>query len=141
MLNNRKAFFNYEILDKYDAGISLKGSEVKRLREGSGDISCSHIMIKNEEAFILGMNINNLSKNDCFDSKRDRKLLLRKKEIRSLFSKSREKQFTIIPIKVFFMKGFAKIQIALAKGLKKYDKRKKIIDKEIIREKRNQTSF
>jgi len=133
--NNKKAHFNYFLSDFIEAGIELKGSEIKSIREGKVSINDAYIIIRNNEAFILNMNISIYEKSSVFnhDPLRKRKLLLHKKEILKLNNKIVKDGFTIVPTKVYFKKGLCKIEVALAKGKKLYDKREDIKKKDIKR--------
>ncbi len=122
---NRKASFNYYFKDFFEAGIVLKGSEVKSLRDGKASIADSYALDKNGEIFLINSHIP-LYKQSSYNNhnpKGDRKLLLNKKEINSLIGKINQEGLTIIPTKLYFLKGKAKIQLAVAKGKKLYDKR------------------
>ncbi len=123
---NKKAYHEYEIIDEYEAGIVLIGSEIKSIRNGKVNIKESYIEIRDYEAFIEGMHISPFE-NDALrrnDPYRRRKLLLSKREIVKLYSKVKTEGFTIVPLKVYInSRGYAKIKIALAKGKKIYDKR------------------
>ncbi len=123
--NNRKASFDYFLMDRYEAGIELKGTEIKSLRRNSCSIKDAYVVIKNNEAFILNMNISVYEKGNIFNHEplRTRRLLLHKKEIIKLGSKVKEQGLTLIPTQVYLSKGRAKIEFALAKGKKMYDKR------------------
>lgn len=135
---NKKAFHDFHILEKYEAGLVLQGSEVKAIRAGRVNLKDSFIKFVKGEPFIFGMHISHLqSANPHFkpDEKRPRKLLLHKKEINKLLGKTSEKGYTIVPLKLYFnYKNIAKLEIALAKGKTLHDKRealkKKIMDKE-----------
>ena len=135
---NKKAFHDFHILEKYEAGLVLQGSEVKAIRAGRVNLKDSFIKFVKGEPFIFGMHISHLqSANPHFkpDEKRPRKLLLHKKEINKLLGKTSEKGYTIVPLKLYFNhKNIAKLEIALAKGKTLHDKRetlkKKIMDKE-----------
>jgi SsrA-binding protein len=134
---NRKAKYHYHILETYEAGIELKGSEVKSLRNRSCSIDESFVRIEAGEAFIYNMHIPEFEKTSYFkvDPKRTRKLLLHKKEIKRLSGLVTQKGFTIIPLKAYFnQRGLAKVEIALCKGRKYYDKRKKIKEEIMQRE-------
>ena len=136
---NKKATYEYEILNEYEAGIVLLGSEVKSLRSGKANIQEGYIDIdKNEEVYILNMNIpvyQNSSKYFNHKPTRKRKLLLSKKEINKLLGSVKIKGLTIIPLSLYFnSKNFVKIKIALAKGKKIYDKRESIKKKDINRD-------
>ena len=129
LIKNRKAFYNYEITDKYLAGIILLGTEIKSVRESAVNISNAFCSIEGDNIFIKGMQIaeylqGNINNNEPL---RDRKLLLNKKEINQIKKKVFEKKFSVIPTKVFINKrGFAKVEICLGKGKKEYDKRESI---------------
>ena len=123
--NNRKAKFNYFFNEFYEAGISLKGSEVKSLRNGKANISESYAIDDLGEIFLINSHISSYkesSYND-HDPKRNRKLLLNKREINKLIGKVNREGYTLIPTKLYFKKGKAKIEIAVAKGKRQYDKR------------------
>ena len=126
---NRKASFEYEFLDTYNAGMQLTGSEIKSIRDKQVSMSDSYCLFIGNELFLRSLHIstyNNASYNN-HEPKRDRKLLLQKRELEKLKDKLRDKGLTIIPVKLFINeKGFAKIMIALAKGKKLYDKRDSI---------------
>lgn len=136
-IKNRKAHFEFEFIEKFEAGMVLKGTEIKSIREGKASIQEAYCFLKGEEAFVKGMNISPYS-NASFESHemtRDRKLLLKKREIEKLKSKTEEKGLTIVPVKLYINKrGFAKLEIALAKGKKIYDKRDDIKKKDQKRE-------
>jgi len=135
---NKKAYHDYEILDKYEAGIELKGSEVKAIREGRVNLKDSFIKIKDGEVFWKQGHISNLDtthKAFRHDEKRDRRLLLHKKEIAKLAGYTSEKGYTLIPTKLYFNnKNLAKLEIAVAKGRKLHDKRRMIKERELKRE-------
>lgn len=134
--NNKKAFHDYFIEDTYEAGIALKGTEVKSLRMGKCSIKESFLRIENNEIFIYGMHISPYEKGNIFnrDPLRVRKLLLHKDEIRKLQGKITEKGYTLVPLKVYLSKSLVKVEIALAKGKKLYDKRDTIAKKDQRRE-------
>lgn len=123
--NNKKAYHDYFIEEKYEAGLALAGTEVKSLRLGKCSIKEAFIRVENNEVFVYGMNISPYEKGNIFnkDPLRVRKLLLHKSEIRKLIGASAEDGYTIMPLQVYFKDGRAKIEIALAKGKKLYDKR------------------
>ena len=122
---NRKASFNYFFLENFEAGISLKGSEVKSLRDGKGSIADSYAVDINGEIYLINSHIPmyRQSSYNNHDPKQERKLLLKRKEINKLIGKINQEGLTLIPTKLYFFKGKAKIQIAVAKGKKLYDKR------------------
>lgn len=136
---NKKAFFNYEILETYEAGIVLKGTEVKSIRNGNVSINESYARIHNNEVFIYNMDISRYGASNVFnhEPKRPRKLLLKRSEIKRLLGKTIEKGLTLIPLSLYFKNGIAKLEIGLARGKKLYDKReaikKKMIDREMSR--------
>ena len=134
--NNKKVYHDYFLLEKYEAGISLAGTEVKSLRMGKGSIKESFIRIENGEIILYGMHITPYEKGNIFnkDPLRPKKLLLHKKEIEKLSSKMKEKGFTIVPVEVYFRGSLVKVEIALAKGKKLYDKRADIAKKDQKRE-------
>ncbi len=134
--NNKKAYHDYFIEDKYEAGLSLSGTEVKSLRMGKCSIKESFIRIIKGEVFICGMHISPYEKGNIFnkDPLRVRKLLLHKVEIHKLDGKLSEQGYTIMPLQVYFKNGRAKIEIGLARGKKNYDKRQDIAKKDQKRE-------
>jgi len=122
---NKKAWHNYFIEDTYEAGISLLGTEVKSLREGKANLGDSYGKVKNGEVFLVDAHISPYNYGNRFnhDPLRTRKLLLHKREIRRLIGKVQEKGFTLIPLRLYFSDGRAKVELGLAKGKKLYDKR------------------
>ena len=134
--NNKKAYHDYFIEEKYEAGLVLHGTEVKSLRMGKCSIKEAFIRIENAEVFIYGMHISPYEKGNIFnkDPLRVKKLLLHKQQIRKLIGNSSEKGYTIVPLQVYFRDGKAKIEIGLAKGKKLYDKRQDIAKKDQRRE-------
>lgn len=134
--NNKKAYHDYFIEEKYEAGIVLHGTEVKSLRMGQCSIKEAFISIDDGEIYIQRMHINPYEKGNIFnkDPLRKRKLLLHKTEISKIFGKSKEKGYTIVPLKVYFSGSLVKLEIALARGKKLYDKRDTIAKKDQQRE-------
>lgn len=134
--NNKKAFHDYFIEDKYEASISLAGTEVKSLRMGKCSVKESFIRIENGELIIYGMHISPYEKGNIFnkDPLRPRKLLLHKYEINKIAGKITEKGFTVVPLQVYFKGSLVKVEIALARGKKLYDKRQDIAKKDMRRE-------
>ena len=134
--NNKKAYHDYFIEDKYEAGIVLHGTEVKSLRMGKCSIKESFVRIENEEVYIYGMHISPYEKGNIFnrDPLRVKKLLLHKSEIRKMKGKIAEKGYTLVPLKVYFNRSLVKVEIGLAKGKKLYDKRQDIAKKDQQRE-------
>jgi len=136
-IKNRKASFEYQFLDKYLAGIQLRGSEIKSIREGKVSLQEAYCTFVNEELFVKNMNISPYEQatHTNHDPKRDRKLLLTKKELEKLEKKYEEKGLTIVPVRLFISnKGLAKLEIALGKGKKLYDKREDIKKKDMARD-------
>ena len=134
--NNKKAYHDYFVDEKYEAGLSLHGTEVKSLRLGKCSIKEAFIRIENGEVYVYGMHISPYEKGNIFnkDPLRVRKLLLHNYEIDKLFGKIKEKGFTIVPLQVYFRDGKAKIEIGLCRGKKLYDKRQDIAKKDQRRE-------
>lgn len=134
--NNKKAYHDYFIEEKYEAGIALHGTEVKSLRMGKCSIKESFVRIENEEVYIYGMHISPYEKGNIFnrDPLRVKKLLLHKSEIRKMKGKIAEKGYTLVPLKVYFNRSLVKVEIGLAKGKKLYDKRQDIAKKDQRRE-------
>jgi SsrA-binding protein len=135
--SNRSATFHFAIDAKYEAGMVLCGSEVKSIREGGLSFNDSFCIIQNGEVFVKSLHINEYKHSNHINHypTQDRKLLLRKKEIKKLEAKVKEKGFTIIPLRIFFAEsGFVKIEIALARGKKVFDKRDSIKKRDTDRE-------
>lgn len=133
---NRKVNFDYEIVDTFETGIVLTGTEVKSIRLGKCNLKDSYAIIKNNEIFILNMHISEYEQGNRFnhEEKRTRKLLIHKKEILKLRDKLEIEGFTLVPIKLYFKGSKAKLLIGLAKGKKNYDKRESIKKKDIERQ-------
>lgn len=134
--NNKKAYFDYFIEDKYECGIELVGTEVKSLVKGNCSIKESVVKIIDGQCFVLGMNIAVYDHGNIFNHEpaRDRRLLLHKSEIRKLAERIKEKGYTIVPLQVYFAdNNKVKVEIGLAKGKKLYDKRESIKEKDIKR--------
>ncbi len=134
--NNKKAYHDFFIEEKYEAGIALHGTEVKSVRMGKCSIKEAYIRIENDEAFLNGMHISPYEKGNIFnrDPLRVKKLLLHKNEIRKLKGKIAEKGYTLVPLQVYFKNSLIKVEIGLARGKKLYDKRADIAKKDIRRE-------
>ena len=132
---NRKAKYNYQIFDTIEAGIVLTGTEIKSLKLGKANIKDSYVRVKNNEMYIINMHISSYDNGNIFnhDETRERKLLLHKKEIFKFRDKIKLESYTIIPLKVYLVKGRAKVLIGLAKGKKNYDKREDIKKRDIER--------
>jgi SsrA-binding protein len=133
---NRKARHEYSILETFEAGIALKGAEVKSLRQGRASLQESYAALKNGEVWLLDMHISPYEQaaDDSYEPTRKRKLLLHKKEIRRLVGKLAEKGLTLIPLRAYFKHGIAKVELALAKGKRAYDKREAIRRRDMQRE-------
>ena len=136
-IKNKKASFEYHFIQTFDAGIVLTGTEVKSIREGKANLTDSYCLLQNGEVWAKNIHISEYKEGSYnnHEPKRIRKLLLNKSEIRKIQSKLREKGTTIIPVKLFFNeRGFAKLQIAVARGKKTFDKREDLKKKEAKRE-------
>ncbi|MDD4112789.1 MAG: SsrA-binding protein SmpB [Herbinix sp.] len=136
LANNKKAYYEYFIEDKYEAGIALAGTEVKSLRGGKCSIKESFIKIENNEMFIYGMHISPYEKGNIFnkDPLRVRKLLLHKFQINKISGQLAQKGYTLVPLQVYFKGHLVKLEIGLARGKKLYDKRQDIAKKDMRRE-------
>ncbi len=133
---NKKARFEYFLLEKFEAGISLKGSEIKSVRNGQISLAESYVKIETHDAWLINAHIAPYEQANRMnhDPKRPRRLLLHKREIRSLWDAVRLKGVTIIPVQVYLKDGLAKVEIAVAKGKKLYDKRSEIARRDVARE-------
>lgn len=136
IVSNKKASYEYFLTDFLECGIELFGTEIKSLRKNGASLNESYVICRNGEMFILGMNIPHYDKGNIFNHEplRTRKLLLHKREIEKYFKKVQEKGFTIVATKVYLKDGLAKVEIALAKGKKLFDKRETEKKKSIQRE-------
>lgn len=134
--NNKKAYHEYFILEKFEAGISLAGTEVKSIRMGKCSIKEAYVQIRKGEIFVVGMHITPYEKGNIFnkDPLRERKLLLHKREIIKLQSQIKEKGLTLMPLQVYLKDSLVKVEIGLARGKKLYDKREDLKKKEDKRE-------
>ncbi|HTZ18037.1 MAG TPA: SsrA-binding protein SmpB [Dissulfurispiraceae bacterium] len=133
---NRKAYHDYSIEETIEAGMSLLGTEVKSLREGRANLKDSYVLIKDLQAVLLNCHISPYSHGNIMnhDPLRTRKLLMHKKEIMRLQGKMAQKGYTLIPLKIYFKDGRAKIEVGLAKGKREYEKRESIKEREAHRE-------
>jgi SsrA-binding protein len=133
---NKKAYHDYEIVEKLEAGIILVGTEVKSLREGRANLKDSYAKIKKGEVFLYGLHISPYThaSYDNHDPERVRKLLLHNYEIKRLTGRTQERGFSLIPLKIYFSNGRAKVELGLARGKKLFDKRESLKRKEEIRE-------
>ena len=140
VVTNRKALHDYFLIDRLEAGIVLKGTEVKSLRQGSANLQDGYAVIKNGEVWLIGLHISPFEKGNInnHDPKRDRKLLLHKKEIRRVFGKLSEKGLTLVPLKIYFSKNIVKVELAVARGKKSYDKREAIAKRDAERQLRRE---
>lgn len=136
IVNNKKAYHEYFLEEKYEAGIALHGTEVKSLRMGKCSIKEAFVRIENDEVIIYQMHISPYEKGNIFnrDPLRPKKLLMHKAEINKLKAKIAEKGYTLVPVEVYFKGSLVKVEIALAKGKKLYDKRADIAKKDMRRE-------
>ncbi len=134
--NNKKAYHDYFIDEKYEAGIALHGTEVKSMRLGKCSIKESFIRIENGEVYVYGMHVSPYEKGNLFnkDPLRVKKLLLHRAEINKLMGRIKEKGYTLVPLEVYFNNGKVKVEIGLARGKKLYDKRESIAKKDQLRE-------
>ena len=134
---NKKAYFTYQILEKFEAGIALNGQEVKSIKLGRISLMGSYVVIRNGEVYLIGANVPAYQPKNApadYDPQRSRKLLLRKKEINYLIGKSQQKGLTMIPLKVYTNNGKIKIEFGIGKGKKKFDKRETIKKRETEKE-------
>ncbi len=134
--NNRRARYEYDILETLETGIALKGTEVKSIRQGSLSLSESYVVVRNGELFLVGAHIAPYEQAHQFnhDPLRDRKLLAHKSQIRKLEAAVQQKGMTLVPTKAYFVRGKVKLEIAIARGKKLYDKRQTIRDREVARD-------
>ena len=142
ILENRQARFNYELLEDFEAGISLEGWEVKSIRSSRTDITDSYILMKNGEAWLIGMSISPLPEvTHKVDPLRTRRLLLTKSELSKIFKATKEKGLTCLPTRIFWKDNLIKIKISLGRGKSRFDKRESIKRKEWEREKAKTKNF
>ena len=138
IIENKKAYFNYQIREKFEAGISLIGQEVKSIKSGRINLAGSYVVLKNSEVFLIGANIPPYQPKNAppdYNPERSRKLLLKKSEIKYLIGKVKQKGLTLVPLKVYTKRGKIKLEFGVAKGKKKFDKRELIKKREFEREK------
>jgi SsrA-binding protein len=136
-IKNKRAYFDYNIIEKYDAGLALLGTEIKAIRQGKANMTDAFCMFIGNVLYVRNLHISEYSHSSFHhhDIKRDRILLLQKKELKKLKFRSEEKGYTIVPLRIFTNdRGYAKIEIALAQGKKEFDKRDSIKDRESKRE-------
>jgi SsrA-binding protein len=130
---NKKAYHNYELVEKFEAGLSLLGTEVKSLRAGQADLAGSYARVEDGQGWLVGVNIAKYKKDGTVghEPTRKRKLLLHKIELRRIQTKLEQRGFTLVPLRIYFNnRGLAKVELALARGKRKYDKRTKIAERE-----------
>ncbi|MBU1153043.1 SsrA-binding protein SmpB [bacterium] len=141
--SNKKALFDYHLLEKYETGIALKGTEVKSLRVNGASLHESYADLKNNEVYLINCHISPYQYGNRInhDPLRNKKLLLHKDEINKISRKIKEKNLTLIPLKIYLKNGLIKVEIALAKGKKLYDKRERLKEKDIEREVERETRF
>ena len=134
--NNKKAYHDYFIEEKFEAGMVLQGTEVKSLRLGKANLNDSFALVKNGEAFLHNLHISpyDFGNRQNHDPERMRKLLLHKKEITKLFGKVREQGYSLVPLRLYFKDGLVKVEMGLAKGKKLYDKREDMRKKDMSRD-------
>lgn len=137
--SNKKAYFDYTIFEKYTAGISLMGTEIKAVRKGAINLKDAFIKIEDYEAFLYNCHISPYDFGNRYNHEplRVRKLLLNKKEILKIYNKQKQENYTIVPLEAFLVKGYLKLEIALCKGKKLYDKRETLKKKDIARNLKN----
>ena len=140
---NRKARYEYEILQVYEAGIVLQGTEVKALRQGKANLVDSYGLLKDNEVWLMGAHISEYTQGNInnHDPVRTRKLLMNRSEIRKLIGKVKEKGLTLVPLRIYFKKGRVKIEIALAKGKKVHDKRETIAKRDFNRDQERKIKY
>ena len=140
---NRKARHEYAILQTFEAGIVLVGTEVKSLRQGKANLVDGYAKIENGEVWLVNAHISEYTQGNInnHDPRRERKLLLNKSEIRKLIGKTKEKGLTLIPLRLYFKNGKVKVELALAKGKKVYDKRRDIAKKDFQREQERRIKY
>ncbi len=136
MATNRKAHFEYFLLERYEAGIALQGSEIKSVRAGQISLAESYVQVDGNEAWLINAHIAPYDPASRFnhDPRRPRRLLLHRKQIRELWDAVRQKGVTIVPVRVYLKRGRAKLEIAVARGKKLYDKRAEIAKRDAVRE-------
>ena len=129
LIRNKKVGFNFELLERYEAGVELLGTEVKSLRNGQGKLEGSHVIVRGDEAYLVGASIPAFQKANApkdYDPERVRRLLLKKKEILELFTESEKRGLTVVPVRWYNKNSKLKLEIAVGRGKKKHDKREAI---------------
>ena len=142
VVTNRKALHEYFIIDRFEAGIVLKGTEVKSLRQRNGNLQDGYAIVKNGEVWLLGLHISPFEKGNInnHDPKRDRKLLFHKQEIRRLVGKVAEKGLTLVPLRLYFKNNIVKVEIGIGRGKQMHDKRESIKKRDVERQLRRDYS-
>jgi len=136
IIENKKAYFNYQILEKFEAGISLIGQEVKSIKSGRINLAGAYVVFKNSQVYLVGCHIPPYQPKNAppdYNPERFRKLLLKKSEIKYLIGKVKQKGLTLVPLRVYTKRGKIKVEFGIAKGLKKVDKRELIKKREVER--------
>lgn len=144
LAENKKAYFNYQILEKFEAGLVLIGQEVKSIKLGRMNLAGSYIVIKNEEVYLIGCHVPPYQPKNAppdYNPERSRKLLLKKTEIKYLIGKTKQKGLTLMPLRTYTKKGKIKLEFGIAKGRKKVDKRELIRKRETEREMEKELKF
>ena len=137
IIENKKAFFNYQILEKFEAGVSLIGQEVKSIKSGRINLAGAYVVLKNSEVYLIGANVSPYQPKNAppdYNPERSRKLLLKKSEIKYLTGKVRQKGLTLVPLRIYTKRGKIKLEFGVVKGKKKVDKRELIKKRETERE-------
>jgi len=136
VVTNRKALHDYFILERFETGIVLKGTEVKSLRQGSANLQDGYATVRNGEVWLVGLHISPFEKGNInnHDPKRERKLLMHRKEIRKLIGKTSEKGLTLVPLRLYFKNNIVKLELGLARGKQMHDKREAIAKREVERQ-------
>ena len=136
VVTNRKALHDYFILERFETGIVLKGTEVKSLRQGSANLQDGYATVRNGEVWLIGLHISPFEKGNInnHDPKRERKLLMHRKEIRKLIGKTSDKGTTLVPLRVYFKNNIVKLELGLARGKQLHDKREAIAKREMERQ-------
>lgn len=137
VIQNRKAFHDYAFDERFEAGLVLHGTEVKALREGRGQIRDAYVSVRDGEAWLLGMHISPYSAQSTHvhvDPMRERKLLLKKGEIEKLAARTQERGLTVVPLRLYFTRGIAKLELGVGRGKKSYDRRRAIATKDAKRD-------
>ncbi len=140
-IKNKKAFFNYEILESFETGIVLTGAEVKSIKTGRANIGDAHVKILNNELWLINCEIPKypFCNDEFYDSNRTRKLLVQRKEISQLESKVKQKRLTLIPLSLYIVRGRIKVEVGLGKGKRDYEKKEALKERDLDRELLNES--